>query len=95
MYMATPENSLYNEQHDLQAMAKQIVRANGFKGSNIEYVINLADYVRKHIPEDKDAHLFELENCVKVELSRGIPPQQEALSDVEVSENMVVSLIAV
>lgn len=95
MYMATPENSLYNEQHDLQALAKQIVLANGFKGSNIEYVINLADYVRNHIPEDKDAHLFELENCVKVELSRGIPPQQEALSDVEVSENMVVSLIAV
>ncbi|KAJ8312908.1 hypothetical protein KUTeg_010281 [Tegillarca granosa] len=95
MYMATPENLLYNEQHDLQALAKQIVRANGSKGSNIEYVMKLADCVRKHIPEDKDAHLFELENCVKVELSRDFALQQEALPDDEVRENMVVSLIAV
>ena len=39
--------------------------AHGHCGSNVEYVVNLAEYCRNHIPEDNDRHLFELERKVK------------------------------
>lgn len=64
IYTATSDNELYLGPCDMATMAMEITTANGHAGSNVEYVIRLAEYVRKHIPEDNDVHLFTLEKYI-------------------------------
>ena len=65
VYAATERNTYYLGDSDLDTMATQIIEAHGPCGSNVEYVLKLADYCRNNIPEDNDSHLFELERRVK------------------------------
>ena len=65
MYAATQRNSYYLGDSDVDTMSSEIVDAHGHCGSNVEYVVNLAEYCRNNIPEDNDPHLFELERKVK------------------------------
>ncbi|KAK3600614.1 hypothetical protein CHS0354_008901 [Potamilus streckersoni] len=67
VYTATEHNSLYLGSDDtpIEDIAKDIVAARGFAGSNIEYVTKMADFVREHIPEDDDEHLFSLDRSVR------------------------------
>ena len=50
-------------------IAQVISYSRGPSGSNSEYLLKLAEYVRKNIPEDKDSHLFELEQLVEHDCS--------------------------
>lgn len=71
VYMATERNPLYvgpvseNEDTDLECIADTVVRTRGTAGPNSEYVTRLADYIRKHIPEERDEHLFNLDNKIR------------------------------
>ena len=65
VYAATQRNSYYLGDSDVNTMSSEIVDAHGHCGSNVEYVVNLAEYCRNYIPEDNDLHLFELERRVK------------------------------
>ncbi|KAL3872723.1 hypothetical protein ACJMK2_035929 [Sinanodonta woodiana] len=67
VYTATEHNSLYlgSDSIPVEDIAKDIVAARGFAGSNVEYVTKMADFVREHIPEDDDEHLFSLDKYVR------------------------------
>ena len=64
-FTATPSSQLYLGSADVSTMARQVVAAHGQAGPNAEYVLKTAEYVRRHIPEDRDGHLFELERVVR------------------------------
>lgn len=64
VYTATTENEHYLGPCNMATMATEIMSAKGEAGSNTEYVTRLAEYVRKHIPEEKDLHLFTLEKYI-------------------------------
>ncbi|XP_041352383.1 putative glutathione-specific gamma-glutamylcyclotransferase 2 [Gigantopelta aegis] len=68
VFTATEDNPCYLGDADLPQMSKQIVTAKGHAGSNVEYVTKIADYVRNHIPEDNDEHLFDLDTKVRDDL---------------------------
>ncbi|GFN87017.1 gamma-glutamylcyclotransferase [Plakobranchus ocellatus] len=61
----TQECDLYLGYDEVDNMASQIVSASGSAGTNVEYVTKTADYVRMHIPEDEDSHLFQLDAKVR------------------------------
>lgn len=65
IYVATNKNSLFLGKSTIDTMAMQIVAARGFAGPNIEYVTKMADYIKEHIPEDDDEHLFALDKRVR------------------------------
>lgn len=74
VFTATRENDLYVGQvcdhphDDVEHIATQVVGAQGRNGTNAEYVIKLAEYVRKHFPNEVDEHLFLLEKKVNEKL---------------------------
>ncbi|XP_045175641.2 putative glutathione-specific gamma-glutamylcyclotransferase 2 [Mercenaria mercenaria] len=65
VFMATSQNSYFLGKANTDTMAMQIVNAVGPCGTNIEYVTKMADYIKEHIPEDKDTHLFKLDKRVR------------------------------
>lgn len=64
-FTATAASQFYMGEADVRVMAQQVVSAHGKAGPNTEYVLRTAEYVRRHIPEDRDSHLFELEKEVR------------------------------
>ncbi|XP_062583294.1 putative glutathione-specific gamma-glutamylcyclotransferase 2 [Saccostrea cucullata] len=74
LYQATEKNPLYtgpsagDEEKDLQYIADTVVHAHGSAGPNSEYITKLADYIRKHIPEEMDEHLFILDKLIRNKL---------------------------
>lgn len=65
LFIATKRNKLFLGKSSIDTMAMQIVAAKGFAGPNIEYITKLADYIKEHIPEDDDEHLFALDKRVR------------------------------
>ncbi|CAI9724471.1 putative glutathione-specific gamma-glutamylcyclotransferase 2 [Octopus vulgaris] len=63
-YTATSNNSQYLGPCDTDQMAEQIIWASGTCGTNSEYVLKLAQFIRDYIPEDEDEHLFDLEGKI-------------------------------
>ncbi|ULT87717.1 hypothetical protein L3Y34_007115 [Caenorhabditis briggsae] len=64
--VADEQNELYLGPDDLIKMAREIVTAKGCAGPNCEYVLNLAENLRKLFPDDEDDHLFQLEQHVRM-----------------------------
>uniref|UniRef100_A0A8W8HPD8 Glutathione-specific gamma-glutamylcyclotransferase n=1 Tax=Magallana gigas TaxID=29159 RepID=A0A8W8HPD8_MAGGI len=75
VFTATPDNDLYVGQicdhphDDVEHIATQVVGAQGRAGTNAEYVIKLANNVRRPFPNEDDDHLFLLEKKVTEKLS--------------------------
>ena len=65
VFTASEENELYLGPDHVDKMAQQIINAKGSAGSNVEYVTKTAGFVRMHIPEDEDSHLFSLDAKVR------------------------------
>lgn len=65
LYIAVPENRHWLGAAPLPDIAKQILECHGHSGSNVEYLLRLADFMREEIPEALDDHLFSLERLVR------------------------------
>ncbi|XP_044761442.1 putative glutathione-specific gamma-glutamylcyclotransferase 2 [Coccinella septempunctata] len=64
IYLANHENPHFAGYADIKDIAKQVVKCSGPSGANIDYVLNLANSMRKIAPEEEDSHLFDLEKAV-------------------------------
>uniref|UniRef100_A0A8R1E2I7 glutathione-specific gamma-glutamylcyclotransferase n=1 Tax=Caenorhabditis japonica TaxID=281687 RepID=A0A8R1E2I7_CAEJA len=64
--VADQQNELYLGPDDPIKMGREIASAKGCSGPNCEYVLKLAEHVRKLFPNDRDDHLFQLERHVKI-----------------------------
>ncbi|KAH3851959.1 glutathione-specific gamma-glutamylcyclotransferase 1-like [Dreissena polymorpha] len=60
VFVATRKNRLFLGKASLKVMAMQIMSAAGCAGSNAEYIIKTAEFLRANIPEETDRHLFDL-----------------------------------
>jgi glutathione-specific gamma-glutamylcyclotransferase len=63
LYVATPANPNWLGDAPLAAMARQVLRARGPSGSNLEYVLRLAGALRELRADDP--HVFALEALVR------------------------------
>ena len=64
LYIASPNHPNFKPAEQFE-IAEDVKQAVGPSGENMEYLLRLAEYVRKNIPEDRDDHLFHLERLVK------------------------------
>lgn len=65
LYIAVPENQHWLGAAPLPDIAKQILECEGRSGTNAEYLLRLAEFMRDEIPDALDEHLFSLERLVK------------------------------
>uniref|UniRef100_A0A131Y2T0 glutathione-specific gamma-glutamylcyclotransferase n=1 Tax=Ixodes ricinus TaxID=34613 RepID=A0A131Y2T0_IXORI len=68
VYVALPGNPLYLGPASVRALADQIATSRGPSGSNAEYVLRLARFMREEVPGIWDDHLFALESSLLVRL---------------------------
>ncbi|XP_030627380.1 glutathione-specific gamma-glutamylcyclotransferase 1 isoform X2 [Chanos chanos] len=66
VYIATRDNPLYLGPASAVEIAAQIIVCKGNTGHNIEYLLRLADFMRKSCPNVEDQHLFEIEAYIKL-----------------------------
>lgn len=64
LYVATENNPLWLGDRDLKEVAVEVVECSGASGSNVEYVLRLANFMRELFPQHHDPHLFDLEKEV-------------------------------
>lgn len=74
MFTATEANELFlGPAESMDALAAQIISCRGPCGHNIQYVTRLANYMREHVPEEKDPHLYGLVARIEKQLhERGL-----------------------
>lgn len=65
LYIATPKNSHWLGERELEDLADQITHSAGPSGHNIEYLLRLAQFMHDELPGAIDDHLFELETLVR------------------------------
>lgn len=64
LYVATTNNPHWLGHAETKTIAQQVMNSKGTCGSNVEYVVRLANFMREHFSEQSDVHLFELEKEV-------------------------------
>lgn len=64
VYIATSDNPIYLGPASEEEIAAQIAVCRGNSGSNIEYLVRLAEFMRLYCPEVEDEHLFSIEAAV-------------------------------
>ncbi|XP_048830579.1 glutathione-specific gamma-glutamylcyclotransferase 1-like isoform X2 [Brienomyrus brachyistius] len=60
-YIATASNPIYQGPASPEEIAAQIAVCKGKTGHNIEYLLRLAQFMRRYCPEVEDDHLFSIE----------------------------------
>ncbi|XP_032680455.1 putative glutathione-specific gamma-glutamylcyclotransferase 2 [Odontomachus brunneus] len=65
IYIATNKNKLWLGEASLRTIARQITESSGPNGHNVEYLLRLAEFVHRYLPEAHDEHLFTLELLVR------------------------------
>ncbi|CAK9814919.1 Glutathione-specific gamma-glutamylcyclotransferase 1 [Anthophora plagiata] len=65
VYMATNKNEHWLGDAPLYNIAKQISECSGPSGHNVEYLLRLAEFMHRYLPEAHDEHLFTLEILVR------------------------------
>ncbi|XP_048516266.1 glutathione-specific gamma-glutamylcyclotransferase 1 isoform X2 [Athalia rosae] len=65
VYIATTSNQHWLGDAPVTSIATQITECSGPSGHNVEYVLRLADFMHKYLPEANDEHLFSLEMLVR------------------------------
>lgn len=76
-FIAYSDNHLWLGDAPLLDISSQIVSSKGMAGYNAEYVLKLADFMRRNVPQETDSELFALEVLI---LDR-IHTQKLCLSD--------------
>ncbi|EFN75629.1 glutathione-specific gamma-glutamylcyclotransferase 1 [Harpegnathos saltator] len=71
IYIATSENELWLGEASLQTIARQITECSGASGHNVEYLLRLAEFMHRYLPEAHDEHLFTLELLVRSRIKEG------------------------
>ncbi|XP_071454506.1 uncharacterized protein [Hetaerina americana] len=69
MYVAMEDNRYWLGKAPLEAIADQISECHGPSGSNADYLLNLARFMRTEFPSAKDDHLYVLERLVRERLA--------------------------
>ncbi|XP_019374574.1 PREDICTED: glutathione-specific gamma-glutamylcyclotransferase 1 [Gavialis gangeticus] len=64
VYIATPQNPSYLGPASEEDIAAQIIVSSGRAGHNIEYLLQLADFMRYFCPQVEDEHLFSIEEAL-------------------------------
>ncbi|KAH0620612.1 hypothetical protein JD844_021262 [Phrynosoma platyrhinos] len=64
VYIATPQNPSYLGPASEEDIAAQIIVSSGRAGHNIEYLLQLADFMRYCCPQVEDEHLFSIEEAL-------------------------------
>lgn len=64
VYLATPENEEYLGDAPLEEIVAQVRASHGPSGSNVDYVLRLAEALREH--QASDEHVEELARLLKV-----------------------------
>ncbi|KAM8833655.1 glutathione-specific gamma-glutamylcyclotransferase 1-like [Synchiropus picturatus] len=64
VYIATSDSPTYLGPASEQEIASQISICRGTTGHNMEYLLRLAQFMRRHCPEVDDQHLFSIEAAV-------------------------------
>lgn len=64
IYIGSPDNSDFAGPAPLETISNVIVNSEGPSGKNIDYFLNLVNYIKTNLPQDKDEHLFQLETLV-------------------------------
>lgn len=65
IYIATNQNEHWLGEAPLQNIARQISESAGPSGHNVEYLLRLAEFMHRYLPEAYDEHLFTLELLVR------------------------------
>lgn len=80
IYVATAHNASFAGELPVGQLAEQVLDACGPSGSNVEYVLQLADAIRRLFPGEWDEHLFGLETEVRRGLrERGVAAATETM----------------
>ncbi|KZC05462.1 Cation transport regulator-like protein 1, partial [Dufourea novaeangliae] len=68
IYIATNRNEHWLGEAPLHHIAGQIFECTGPSGHNIEYLLRLAEFMHRYLPEAHDEHLFTLELLVRSQI---------------------------
>lgn len=68
IYIATNKNEQWLGEASLQTIARQITESSGPSGHNVEYLLRLAEFMHRYLPEAHDEHLFTLEMLVRSQI---------------------------
>ncbi|XP_015915229.1 putative glutathione-specific gamma-glutamylcyclotransferase 2 isoform X2 [Parasteatoda tepidariorum] len=68
LYMALPSSHLYMGPAPLPEVASDIAEAAGHCGHNAEYLLRIVSFMKEHVPDAWDEHLYYLEHLVRVRL---------------------------
>ena len=83
VYIATPDNASYLGPADPEQIAAQIVRAHGPSGANLEYLVELAESLRRM--GAVDPHVFDLERRA-LSISEENAPHDQLLGPLSTSK---------
>ncbi|KAL0963096.1 hypothetical protein UPYG_G00349640 [Umbra pygmaea] len=61
LYIATPDNPLFLGPASPEEIGYQIATSQGKTGHNLEYLLRLAEFMRRSCPHVDDPHLFSIE----------------------------------
>ncbi|XP_026668529.1 putative glutathione-specific gamma-glutamylcyclotransferase 2 [Ceratina calcarata] len=65
IYIATNKSEHWLGDAPLHSIAMQIAESSGPSGHNVEYLLRLAEFMHRYLPEAHDEHLFTLELLVR------------------------------
>lgn len=70
VYIANEKNpSFAGAEDSLEEIGKQICSSHGKSGSNVDYLLKLAESMRFLYPKVQDQHLFDLEQVVRRQIN--------------------------
>jgi len=70
VYYATPKNPFYVEESE-EKTAKCIATSRGIAGHSIEYLFRVTDFMKEHLPNESEPHLYKVDRLVRARIGLG------------------------
>jgi len=70
VYYATPKNPFFIEESE-EKTAKCIATSRGIAGSSIEYLFRVTDFMKEHLPNEAEPHLYNIDRLVRKKIGLG------------------------